>query len=374
MDLNSLSQYIKGQGWTDFGVLGIGSIQAALGKHEGVFERWLAQGYAADMDYLARMQADRFHPQNKLPSIKSAIVLMAWYGSDGDSSGEPALRDANGEITTGLTTGITTGKVAKYAQGRDYHRVLKKRLIDLSAHLKSQILGLETYASVDSGPTVDRVLAQAAGLGFFGKNANLIDPRRGSYFFIASLMLTAELSETPKKPMPNCGSCTRCIDVCATRAIIAPGVIDARRCIAYLTIENKGGIPLELRPAVGNRLFGCDICQEVCPFTLGRASQQQVRIEPLQAAKGAGPELDLRELLAMESDEAFMRRFAGTPLMRAKRRGILRNACVVAGNSGDASLIPHLRSLMEREEDPMLKEHAQWGIDKLKKVDPMPSA
>ncbi len=153
-----------------------------------------------------------------------------------------------------------------------------------------------------------------------------------------------------------------------TGAITAPGVIDARKCISYLTIENKGGIPVELRPKLGNRLFGCDICQEVCPFNIGRAGKQEVLIRELKGEYGVGESLDLREVLAIENDEEFLKRFAGTPLMRAKRRGLLRNACVVAGNSGDSELIPYLQQVMDREKDSMIKEHAQWAFQTLKNM------
>lgn len=330
----------------------IRSVQKVLAEHEGVFEQWVERGFSADMDYLRRMQKDRFHPENKLLDVKSVIVLLAWYGPNPPS---PPLSRG----------GMKEGVVARYAVGRDYHKILKKKLIQLSNQLKSEMPGLETYASVDSGPTVDRVLAKTVGLGFFGKNSMIISPRRGSYFFIASLMVNQELPMTKKQQMPNCGSCNKCMVACPTDAIVKPGVIDARRCISYLTIENKGGIPVELRKAMGNRFFGCDICQEVCPFNVGRADQQEVRINELKSDLGVGLELDLREILAIETDEQFFNKFAGTPLMRAKRRGLLRNACVVAGNSGNVSLVTDLESVLEREEDEMLKEHARWAIKEL---------
>jgi epoxyqueuosine reductase len=294
------------------------------------------------MGYLETMKDDRYHPENKLPHVQSVIVLQAWYGMD------------------------EGGGIARYARGRDYHKVLRKRLVTLSDWLKTQDSGISTYISVDSGPTVDRVLAEVAGLGFFGKNTNLIDPSKGSYFFIASLMTNTKLPLTEKRRMPSCGDCKKCIIACPTGAIVAPRVIDARRCIAYLTIESKEGIPVELRPKIGNRLFGCDICQEVCPFNEGRASKQGIRIDELKAESGVGDNLDLVEILAIETDEQFRKRFAGTSLMRAKRRGLLRNACVVAGNSGDKSLIPVLEGVAEREADEVLKEHASWAIKKLK--------
>lgn len=340
-----LASFIKLQGWSKYGVVGIGSLKEALARHEGVFERWVSQGYVADMDYLEAMQPDRFHPENKLPDVKSVIVLMAWYGQEG----------VEGQ-----------GIVARYARGRDYHKILKKKLTELSDWLRMKDEGTSCYLSVDSGPTVDRVLAETAGLGFFGKNANLIDPRKGSYFFIASLMLNRALIPTEVGRMPSCGDCRKCIVACPTGAIVAPGVIDARRCISYLTIENKGGIPLELRPKIGRRIFGCDICQEVCPFNEGRAGQQEIMVHDLKAGTGAGAHLHLAEVLSIATDDEFLKRFAGTPLMRAKRRGLLRNACVVAGNMKDITLVPALEALIERESDEMLKEHAQWALEQMK--------
>jgi len=341
---NDLKGFIQCQGWSSYGVIQISELKKALDQHNGVFERWYHHGFHADMNYLVGMKDDRFHPENKLPNIQSVIVLMAWYGQENN----------NDKVI-----------VARYAKGRDYHKILKKRLLKLSDWLKSKDDGIETYLSVDSGPTVDRVLANIAGLGFFGKNSNLINPRRGSYFFIASLMLNKVLPDTEKGRMPSCGDCKRCIVACPTNAIVAPGVIDARRCISYLTIENKEGISLELRSKIGNRLFGCDICQEVCPFNEGRAGKQKILIEELKAKNGIGDSLDLREIFEIDTDEAYLKCFAGTPFMRAKRRGLIRNACIVAGNSGDKSFISILRNIIEREDDEMLKEHARWAIKEL---------
>lgn len=341
IDSSKFTAFIEGQGWSGFGVAPISDVAIALRRHKGIFEAWSKRGFQADMPYLEAMREDRYHPENKLPNIRSVLVLQAWYGSEGQ------------------------GNVARYARGKDYHKVLRKKLVALSDWLKGQAEELETYVSVDSGPTVDRVLAEVAGLGFFGKNSCLIDPSKGSYFFIATLMTNAELPATIKRRMPSCGDCRKCLSACPTGAIVGPGVIDARRCIAYLTIENKEGIPLELRPMIGGRLFGCDTCQEVCPFNEGRASQQVISIDSLKAENGVGKNLDLAEILAIENDEQFLERFAGTPLMRAKRRGLLRNACAVAGNVGDQSLIPVLLKVQERERDEMLEEHANWAIKEI---------
>ena len=371
MDLVVLEQFIKKQGWTMFGIADFEAIREKLMEHEKIFSERESKGLEADMDYLKKMQNDRFHPENKLPGIKSVIVLGAVYSDSGSAAAD----------------GQDCGVVARYARGKDYHKILKKKLVGLSDWLKiqnskSNVTGsagggsnVETYISVDSGPTSDRVLAECAGLGFFGKNSFIIDPSRGSFFFIASLYTTAELPVTEKRRMPNCGDCKKCQSACPTGAIIAPGVIDARRCISYLTIENKGGIPEEFRSKIGNRIFGCDICQEVCPFNIGRAHRQQITIDELKSDFGVGPvatratrtgdSLDLKTILSIKSDEEFLKMFAGTPLMRAKRRGLLRNACVVAGNISKKNLIPYLEEIIKRESDDMLKEHAKWAIDEL---------
>jgi len=344
IDLKSLEEFIKSQDWTDFGIVSISMVKQALSEHEVLFDKWVESGYMANMDYLVNMKEDRYHPKNKLPDVKSVIVLTAWYGRGGKNN------DA---------------VIARYAMGKDYHKILKKKLLKLSEWMRGKDKNVETYLSVDSGPTVDRILAQVAGLGFPGKNSNLIDPRKGSYFFIASLMVNKVLPETERIRMPNCGDCKRCAVACPTDAIVSPGIIDARKCISYLTIENKEGIPVEFRQKIGNRLFGCDICQEVCPFNEGRAGRQEILIDELRNYNGAGDDLSLQEILSIETDEAYLNRFAGTPLMRAKRRGLLRNACVVAGNSDNKAIIPFLKNLIDRESDDMLIEHAKWAIEQL---------
>ncbi len=352
MDFNTLKQFIDGQGWSFFGIASFEKIKSNFKKHEKIFKEWIKKGYQADMDWLERMKEDRFRPERVLPGVKSVVVLGVWYA--------PASRSNIKDLSCGI--------VARYAVGKDYHKVLKKKLIELSdwlkkSNVKGQMSKVETYVSVDSGPTVDRVLAEAAGLGFFGKNTCLINPSRGSYFFIASLLTNLDLPLTPKKPMPDCGDCRKCIKSCPTEALVKPGKLDARKCISYLTIENKGPIPAELRPKIGNRLFGCDACQEICPFNA--VSRCDVLIAPLKPESGAGGSADLKTILSIKSDEEFLNRFAGTPLMRAKRFGLIRNACVVAGNSGDKTLIPLLEELIKREKDDIILDHARWAVNQL---------
>jgi epoxyqueuosine reductase len=379
MDLIFLEQFIKKQGWSVFGVADFEPVRKNLNKSEKVFQKWYDSGFGAGMDYLKRMENDRYHPEVRLPDIKSVIVLGAnyYWGNNGEKQWGKTMGEiigSNSSPNCNPYGSPNSGVVARYARGKDYHKILKKKLIELSDWLKihgqmsmvnSQMSKVETYISSDSGPTVDRTLAESAGLGFFGKNSCIIDPSRGSFFFIASVLTNLDIKPTEVRRMPNCGNCSRCIDSCPTGAIVAPGVIDARKCISYLTIENKGGIPENLRSKIGNRIFGCDICQEVCPFNIGRAHRQQIKINQLKSDFGVGDLLDLRTILSIKSDEEFLKMFAGTPLMRAKRRGLLRNACVVAGNSGDKEFIPYLKEVIKRESDDMIKEHAEWAINQL---------
>jgi len=357
----NLDSYIKSQGWSFYGVVPINQVQDALKKHQKTFKEWIKNGNQADMSYLERMEEDRFHPENKLPDVKSIIVLGAIYRQETGNKKQD--------------TAESCGKVAKYAVGRDYHKVLKKKLIKLSEYLKSEIVNLsagrqghksvtETYISVDSGPTVDRVLAETAGLGYFGKNSCLINPKHGSFFFIASLMINVELEPLAISRMPNCGDCTKCLDSCPTGALSSPGVVDARKCISYLTIENKGSIPIEFREKMGNRLFGCDACQDCCPFNQRDVS---CTIDDLRSQFGVGDLLSLKDILKIKTDEEFLKQFAGTPIMRTKRIGLLRNACIASGNTKDQSLIPYLKKLIEQESDKMLIEHAEWGINEIEK-------
>jgi epoxyqueuosine reductase len=218
--------------------------------------------------------------------------------------------------------------------------------------------GTRSLWYVDTGPVLERDLAQRAGLGFAGKHTNLISRRLGNWFFLAEILTPLELE--PDGPEKNrCGSCTRCITACPTQAITAPFQLDARRCISYLTIELKGAIPVELRPAIGNRIYGCDDCLAACPWN--RFAQAGSLMRGHARADLAQP--DLLALLALD-DAAFKRRFAGTPMLRTKRRGLLRNVCVALGNVGDASALPALRQAAT-DPEPLIAEHAQWAIQQL---------
>ena len=251
--------------------------------------------------------------------------------------------------------------MARYARLNDYHHVLAERLKNLTAFV-NQLGGAQTQTLwyVDTGPLLERDLAQRAGLGFIGKHTNLINRKLGNWFFLSEIITTLPLE--PDAPEPNrCGSCTRCLSACPTQAIRAPFELDARRCISYLTIELKGSIPLELRPLMGNRIFGCDDCLEACPWN--RFAHEAHSMRPHLRTDLQAP--DLIELLQLD-DTGFRRRFAGTPILRAKRRGLLRNICVALGNIGQSSALPVLECAA-RDTEPLIAEHAQWAIDQIQR-------
>jgi epoxyqueuosine reductase len=254
----------------------------------------------------------------------------------------------------------TAGQIARYARFSDYHAVLGERLKILARFIdETGGGGSRSLWYVDTGPLLERDLAQRAGLGFIGKHASLISRKFGNWIFLAEIITTLELE--PDAPEKNrCGSCRRCMDACPTAAITAPFQLDARRCISYLTIELKGPIPKEFRAAIGTRIYGCDDCLAVCPWN--RFAKEGALMRPHYRADLAAP--DLIELLSLDEAE-FQRRFAGTPILRAKRRGFLRNVCVALGNCGDASALPALARAAE-EEEALIAEHAAWAIERLK--------
>jgi epoxyqueuosine reductase len=265
------------------------------------------------------------------------------------------------------TPGAPAGRVARYAWQRDYHRVMKKRMRTFVEGVSSR-LGTKVAARwyVDDGPMLDRAAAHRSGLGWFGKNTNILTPSLGSWLFLGQVITDLEI-EADRPLQKTCGACVRCIDACPTGAIVAPYVIDNKRCISYLTIENRGPIPVELRPQMQDWVFGCDICQDVCPVNRkARATAEptlQKSPQPPFAKGGQGGFLDLVELLEL-SEEEFRSRFRGTPILRAKRAGLQRNACVALGNLGDTSAIPALcRALAEGES--LVRGHAAWALGRI---------
>lgn len=325
---------------------------AAAPDHGEHFQRWLRAGQHGEMAYLARNADKRLDPQRVLPGARSIVTLAASYA---------AAQPPTGSEPPAGTPPPPTGVVARYARFADYHHVLGERLRTFTAFL-DQLGGPGTRSLwyVDTGPVLERELAQRAGLGFVGKHTNLISRQLGNWFFLAEVLTTLPLE--PDAPEKNrCGSCTRCLAACPTQAIRAPFDLDARRCLSYLTIELKGSIPTELRPAIGNRIFGCDDCLEVCPWNRFAREGNLMR----RSARPDLAEMNLLELSALD-DTAFRRRFGGTPLVRVKRRGLIRNVCVALGNVGGATALPVLDRL-SADPDPLIAEHARWAREQVAK-------
>ncbi|HEY0455520.1 MAG TPA: tRNA epoxyqueuosine(34) reductase QueG [Verrucomicrobiae bacterium] len=330
--------------------LGFGSCHfttAAAPESAAQFEKWLTAQRHGTMAYLERNAFKRVDPQAVLAQARSIVVLTAPYG------------EAKERVTARYSE-RKTGVIARYARYADYHEVLREPLSKLAAHI-DQLGGTGTRSLwyVDTGPILERDFAQRAGAGFIGKHTNLISRRAGNWIFLSEIITTLALE--PDAPEKNhCGSCSRCISACPTAAITAPFQLDARRCISYLTIELKGSIPVELRPLLGNRIYGCDDCLAVCPWN--RFAQQAQLMKAHARPDLSQP--DLLDLLALD-DVQFKELFAGTPILRSKRRGLLRNVCVALGNVADASALPALERA-SRDPEPLIAEHAAWAIEQIK--------
>ena len=315
--------------------------------HLSTFENWLAQGRHGNMGYLASEESRlrRTDPKLILPECKSVLVLGVPY---------PAPLPAGGG-TGGR------GKVASYAWGTDYHLVLPERMKKLVAFIEQQAgYPVPNRWYTDTGPLLERDLAQQAGLGWIGKSSCLINPRIGSTFFIAETLLGIQLEPDPPFAADQCGSCTRCIEACPTQCILPNRTLDARRCISYLTIELKDDIPEELRPLMQNWVFGCDVCQTVCPWN--RFAQDG---DPAFAPRDEIPLPALDRELSL-SPEAFNRKFKDSPVKRAKRRGYLRNVAVALGNGEHPLALPALESALN-DPEPMVRGHAAWAIQNIKR-------
>jgi len=311
------------------------------------FRGWLADKHFGEMQWLERNADKRTEPQRVLAGAKSIIVLATSYHQEKSA------------IQAGTTNNAV---VARYARFDDYHDVLGEKLKRLTKFVDDLSAGARALWYVDTGPILERDLAQRAGLGFTGKHTNLISRQLGNWIFLAEILTTLELE--PDAPEQNhCGKCTRCMTACPTNAIIAPFELDARKCISYLTIELKGAIPVEFRRAIGGRIYGCDDCLAACPWNKfareGNLMKSHAR-QDLQAP-------NLIELLSLD-DKQFKSRFAGSPILRTKRRGFLRNVCVALGNLGDHSALPALEKAA-RDPEPLVAEHALWAIEEIRRRD-----
>jgi epoxyqueuosine reductase len=324
-----------------FDLVGITSAEPLA--HGGRLRAWVAQGFAGAMGYMSRDVERRVDPSRVLPEVRSIIVLgMNYYTS-------PAMPEAS----------PGRGWIACYAWGQDYHTVLSDKLKALVAFIRD-LEGADVQARwyVDTGPILERELAWRAGLGWPGKNTNLINRQLGSWLFLGAILLDRELAyDAPATA--HCGTCTRCLVACPTGALVAPGVLDARRCISYLTIELRGPIPRELRPLMGTHIFGCDICQAVCPWN--RKAPVSSESAFLPRAGFAAPEL--MPLLRLSEGE-FRVRFRGSPVTRAKRRGLLRNVAVALGNLRDPRALPALEAALH-DAEPLIRGHAAWALGRI---------
>jgi epoxyqueuosine reductase len=323
-----------------------GAVTLGAASTAPAFDRWVEAGYAGEMHYLERGAAKRRDTRLPVPGARSALVVAMGYGGR-----EPA------------------GPVARYARGDDYHDALLERLTELHRWLDAELgQPVAGRAYVDTGPLLERDLARQAGLGWFGKNTNLLNPGLGSFFFLAALLVDVELAPDAPFEADRCGTCTRCLDACPTDAFVAPRVLDATRCISYLTIEQKGEIPEALRPMLGEMIYGCDVCQDVCPWNVRFAQELKEPAFAPRAALGAGDGVKdartlARELLAMSQAE-FSAAFKGSPMKRAKRLGLARNAAVALGNVGAADDVPVLEAALQHDE-PLVREHAAWALARL---------
>ncbi len=328
------------------GFAAVGFGPADVGGGGGSLLSWLREGLAGEMEYMEREPEARADPRRFLPGARSVVAAALLH----DPGRAPGAEEVPAD-------GPPRGFIARYARGRDYHRVMETRLRRLrDAIVRAGGPGTRALWAVDHTPVMDRALAKAAGLGFFGKNTMLIRPGAGSYFVIGEVLTTLALP--PDRPdAGSCGTCARCIEACPTGAIVAPYKVDARLCISYLTIELQGPIPPELRPAVGTMIFGCDICQEVCPWNRFARPASAADLRPREVAVAP----DLLRLAAMPEGE-WRATFAGTAVLRAGFRGFRRNVAVALGNAGDRAALPALRE-MAASGDSLVEEHARWAIE-----------
>ena len=342
-DAAKLSMRIKEEAQRlGFALVGISPVK--LPPHEESFARWLRDGLAGELDYMKRTEALRRDPQKLVPWAASVIsVGMNYYTSF--ARPEPSTEPQ--------------GWISRYAWGDDYHDLMKGKLEALLERIRQlHPAPLQGRAFVDSGPVLERDLAGVAGLGWIGKNTHLISPKKGSWFFLGELFLDLPLAYD--RPMRDrCGRCELCLKACPTGAFIGPYVLDARRCISYLTIELKGWMPRHLRPLIGNHVFGCDICQEVCPYNVKSEASAESAYQP----RGGLHAPQLIPLLSLDQNE-FRRRFGGSPILRAKRRGFLRNVAVALGNTKSREAIPALIRALD-DDEPLVRGHVAWALGQI---------
>jgi epoxyqueuosine reductase len=314
--------------------------RAGAPEHGAAFERWLDAGYDGTMGYLRRTRAERLDPARLLPGCRSVVAVALNYArEDDDPSWAP---------------------VARYARGADYHDLMRPRLAALVEFIREGAgPGVASRAAVDTSAVLERDLAAAAGLGWIGKNTNLLIPGLGSYFFIGVVLTTAELEADARVP-DRCGTCAACLAACPTAAFPAPYTLDARRCLSYLTIEHRGDVDDALRPAVDGWVFGCDVCQEVCPWNRAAPPTGEPALRPQAPLGGLAALLDL-------DAAAFRARFGRTALARARRAGLLRSVALALGNRADGAAAPALERAAA-DPDPVVGRAAAWALARLEEV------
>jgi epoxyqueuosine reductase len=324
----------------------VGFAPAGPTAHGEAFTRWLAEGRHGGMAYLARNPERRLDASQIDPDIRSVVSLGMSYCQD-DEASMPSDRPG------------PSGRIARYARGADYHNVLGRKLRKLLKELRESEDGVDGRWYVDTGPVMDRAWAARSGLGWWGKHTNLVSRTHGSWLVLGTLLLNRELTyDAPEKDF--CGTCRRCIDVCPTKAITAERELDARLCISYLTIEHRGPIPVELRPAIGDWIFGCDLCLEVCPWNRFARLASEARFQS-RGDRNAPALLPLLEL----TDPEFRVQFNGSPIQRARRDGFVRNVAVALGNVGGAESIEPLFRRLHTDPSPLVRSHAAWALGRV---------
>jgi epoxyqueuosine reductase len=336
--MTSLNEIVESEARrAGFAMVGFAALRR-LDERADFYQRWLGAGRHADMEYLAREPARRLDPRLLDARFRSVISLGYPYAAP-----VAPRADWRAELR---------GRIAAYALGRDYHDHVLRAARTVAATIEAHRAGAVTRAYVDTGPVFEREWARQARLGWMGKNTLLLSREHGSYFFLAEIFTDAAVEPTASPEREHCGTCRRCLDLCPTGALGDGYVMEPRVCISYLTIENRGAIARELRPKLGNWIFGCDVCQEVCPWN----------------ETGAREESDLApylpDLLALD-DQAFARRFTRSAIKRARRRGLLRNAAVVLGNTGNREAVAPLARTLASEHEPLVRGHAAWALGRL---------
>ncbi len=325
---------------TTAGFDAVGVAPAVGAPHGEAFHAWLSEGCHASMGWLARDPERRCDPKRILPGARSVIALaMNYFVPDSDLPGDGAR-----------------GRIARYARGRDYHNLIPKRLKRFDLALQSE--GGQQRCFVDSGPLLERDFAVLAGIAWHGKSTLALHPRLGTWFLLAAVITTLEL-EAGTPMAAHCGKCTRCIAACPTGAIVAPHKVDARRCLSYWTIEHKGALPEWIRPLLGDRIFGCDTCLDVCPWNRFAEASREASFFARPASQWL-----LRDYLALGEAE-FRALFEGSPIRRAGRQGFLRNVCTALGNVGDSADLAALEKCRS-DADPVVVEHAGWAITQIR--------